>query len=236
MPGQAASTTLSTKDREALVQELEQRLQEKHPRHCGTSTPYLLLSITVARLIFARFWRMAHYPSNNETNGSNAVVSSSVNTNMRDRLFMASVEVLEYSSLPLTHQDLIKWSWYSKTYIQWQAVALVLFELCSRPPSPEWNRAWNCVSTVYDRWMVNGNEKKGAIWRPIRRLMARARYMREMQGIGPRRGQSSLSSMLSALTFDFPPSTVGAVPSSNSPVFDMETLIPSLMDIRYILW
>lgn len=144
---------------------------------------------------------------------------------------MVSVEVLEYSNLLLAHQDLIKWSWYSKTYIQWHAVALVLSELCSRPPSPEWKRAWNCVSRVYGRWKVNGNEKKGAIWRPIRRLMARARYMHEMQETGPRRGQSSLSSMSSALTFDFPPSTIGVLSSSDSPVFGMETLNPSFMDI-----
>ena len=160
MLGQAANSGLSLKDREALVQELEQRLQEKHLRHCDTATPYLLLSSTVARLIIARFWLMVHYPSNDEQSDKNTAVSSSVDTNTRDRLFMASVEVLEYSSLLLTHEDLIKWTWYSKTHIQWHAVALVLSELCYRPPSSEWDRAWSCVSKVYDRWKMRKTKRR----------------------------------------------------------------------------
>jgi hypothetical protein len=34
---------------------------------------------------------------------------------------------------------------------------------------------------VYDVWKIKEHEKKGTLWRPINRLMAKARYVREMQ-------------------------------------------------------
>lgn len=60
-------------------------------------------------------------------------------------------------------------------------MAFVLSEICSRPPSPDCNRAWEHVCTVYDVWKTIEHEKKGTLWRPINRLMAKARYVREMQ-------------------------------------------------------
>lgn len=34
---------------------------------------------------------------------------------------------------------------------------------------------------VYDVWKIKEPEKQGTLWRPINRLMAKARYVREMQ-------------------------------------------------------
>ncbi|KAI1271877.1 hypothetical protein F5Y07DRAFT_381627 [Xylaria sp. FL0933] len=69
-------------------------------------------------------------------------------------------------------------------------MAFVLSELCARPHSAECDRAWECVETVYDGWKVGTAAKEEgrlALWRPIRRLMAKARYVREMQRTDPRR-------------------------------------------------
>lgn len=60
-------------------------------------------------------------------------------------------------------------------------MAFVLSEICSRPPSPDCDRAWGYVCTVYDVWNIKEHDKQGTLWGPINRLMARARYVREMQ-------------------------------------------------------
>ncbi|KAJ6181153.1 hypothetical protein N7519_011614 [Penicillium mononematosum] len=100
--------------------------------------------------------------------------------NMRDELFQNSIQILEVSDMLLTNKDIMKWSWNSTTYIQWAAMAFVLSELCARSRSPECHRALDCVTTVYDAWKVSGDqedESRLALWRPIRRLMAKARYL-----------------------------------------------------------
>lgn len=100
----------------------------------------------------------------------------------RDKLFSISIEVLELSTCILTHPQLVKWAWYSKTYVQWHAIGYVLAEICCRPASPECDRAWHAVMAVYDSGILKVNEPRGTVWKPIRRLMAKARYIRQVQG------------------------------------------------------
>jgi len=165
---------LSLKDRQKLAEELKDRLHQRYLRHCDNRVPFQLLSFTVARLIIARIWLVVRWPP----------VGSGILQNdfsMRDQLFLTSIEVIEQSSLILTNKDTSKWMWHSKTHIQWHAVAFVLSEICARPTSLDCDRGWEHVCMVYDVWKIKEHEKKGTLWRPINRLMAKARYVREMQ-------------------------------------------------------
>ncbi|KAL4926355.1 Zn(II)2Cys6 transcription factor [Aspergillus undulatus] len=156
-------------DRDALASELEHRLQEKFLRHCDATIPFFRLVLMVARVITRRMWMAV-------------LCARSLNSpEIRNRLFADSIEVLELSNKLLTEKDTKKWAWHSKTHIQWYSVAFLLAELCRRPPSMECDHAWDCVNAVYERWNIMESEKRGTLWRPIRRLMARARYVREVQ-------------------------------------------------------
>lgn len=179
VPQGRSADDLSLKDRAALVEDLKQRLQEKYLKYCDSSNPFHLMLLTVTRLILARMWLVVHYPRLRR--GDDA---SSFTMSIRDQLFLTSIQVLEHSSFLLTNREIYRWTWHSKTHIQWHAVAFVLSEICSRPPSPDCDRAWEYITIVCDCWKMK-NEKKGTLWRPIKRLMAKARYVREMQKTEP---------------------------------------------------
>ncbi|KAA8644442.1 hypothetical protein EYZ11_003552 [Aspergillus tanneri] len=172
------SEELSLEARAELARALQERLEDRYLKHCDTTIPFLHVCVTVARLIIARTWLVVYYPLCQKQSGSD------LPTSIRDRLFLTSIKVLELSSLLLTNSDIARWTWHSKTHIQWHAVALVLSEICSRPPSADCDRAWEYVQTVYGRWKMKGH--KGTLWRPIKRLMAKAQYVREMQKIDGR--------------------------------------------------
>ncbi|KAJ4206860.1 hypothetical protein NW767_003153 [Fusarium falciforme] len=174
-PG-SSENGMSAADREAEPSLLRKRLEEGYLRYCDTSVPFLFLVSIVTRLILARWWLVVHYPARDKRNSD---------PSLRDELFSTSIEVLEMSVKILTSKAIAHWTWHSKTHIQWQTVALVLSEICSRPPSPECDRAWELVNLVHDRWNMKERGKKGNLWRPINRLMAKARYVREMQKIDP---------------------------------------------------
>ena len=162
----------SPESRAILMGELQQLLEERYLRYCDPSVPIFLAAATVARLIIARMWLALHHPMSHK---------DPIPSGIRDRLFSISVEVVELSTLLLTNPDLLKWNWYFKTHLQWHAVAFVLSEICSRPPSAECDRAWEYVTTVYERWETKDKERQGNLGRPISRLMAKARQAREMQ-------------------------------------------------------
>ncbi|KAL3447117.1 hypothetical protein BJX65DRAFT_277431 [Aspergillus insuetus] len=156
-------------NREALAAELQNCLETQYLKHCDSSSPFLRVSSTVARLMILRMWMAVLF------------TQSQKDRRIRDRLFRDSIEVLQLSAFLLTNKDVQPWAWHSKTHIQWHAVAFVLADLCWRPPSAEGDHAWECVNAVYDQWGTMETERKGNMWRPIRRLMARVRYVREIQ-------------------------------------------------------
>ncbi|KAK3693254.1 Zn(II)2Cys6 transcription factor [Podospora appendiculata] len=167
--------------REALVENLRKTLQDRYLRHCDEILgPFKLVVSTVARLILARTWLKVHYPQALKDD-----LVAHLDSNKRDQLFQISIEILELSNLLLSHPSIAKWAWHSQTHIQWHAVALVLFEICTRPPSKDCDRAWEQVTAIHERWRKKHNEKKGIMWRPIKRLLVKAGYVREMQKRSP---------------------------------------------------
>ncbi|KAF4335196.1 bikaverin cluster-transcription factor [Fusarium beomiforme] len=189
----------------SLIQGLETRLRDKYLPICDTSVPFQLLSSAVAQIILGRFWLITQYSVvKREKEGDGNPISGQfpstpstgqLDNKMRDELFQTSIKILEVSGMLLTSKEIIQFTWYSKTHIQWGAMAFVLSELCARPQSPQCDRAWDCVTTVYDGWRVDENkqdETRLALWRPIKRLMAKARYVKEMQQTTP--GRSSQAS------------------------------------------
>ncbi|RBA13526.1 hypothetical protein FPRO05_02319 [Fusarium proliferatum] len=164
-------------DGELNAQELKTRLEERYLRYCDESVPFILFTSKVAQLIVARTGLIVDFPRKQRDAYASAAI--------RDRLFSSSMEVLELSSFILTNSSISKWTWHSKAHIQWHAVIFVLSEICSRPASPECDRAWEFINTVHNRWGMNERGKRGNLWRPIQRLMVKARYVREMQQLDP---------------------------------------------------
>lgn len=184
--------------RQTSVQDLGTTLRNKYLPICDKSVPFQLLSSAVAQIILGRFWLITQYsiaPQGKEGGGEAANGTDQMQNRLRDALFEASIEILEVSGMLLTNKEIMHFYWYSKTHIQWGAMTFVLSELCSRPQSVQCDRAWDCVTTVYEAWRDDGNgqdETRLALWRPIRRLMAKARYVRELQQTDP--GQPSQAS------------------------------------------
>ncbi|KAI1635004.1 fungal-specific transcription factor domain-containing protein [Biscogniauxia mediterranea] len=186
--GGAQAESRSLQERVAVVEELRTTLTEKYLRYCDPTVPFQALSSMVARVVLARMWLVVHFPLGRRAEYANAAIRTdySPDTNMRDKIFSTAVEILELTSIIHSHRDFSKWCWHSRTYIQWHSVALVLYEICLRPPSPECDRAWEYINIINNSDLaINRKEKKGPLWRPIERLMAKARHVREMQRANP---------------------------------------------------
>lgn len=164
----------SIEDRENLIEELNKRLEERYVRHCDMNIPVQWVCATVARLIVAKLWLVVHHPMTGRDHGSR------LSQETRDRLFLTSIEVIEFTHLLVTNERTSKWSWLFKTYVQWHAVAFVLSELCVRPCCPLVDRAWMAVK-MYHEWEMEASQKKGVPWRPLSRLMRRAAAFRAQQ-------------------------------------------------------
>lgn len=101
----------------------------------------------------------------------------------KDKLFLSSLENVEYSILLETEARTMRWGWLCRTYVQWHAIAFLLSELCVRTKGELVDRAWRAVeATVASRF---GNplteSKRGILWKPLRKLMVKARAARQAE-------------------------------------------------------
>ncbi len=167
------NASLSIEDKERMIEDLHQYLEKKYLKHCHMSVPLHWVAATVARLILAKMWLVVHHPFSRSDAGAGLPQET------KDRLFRTSLEVIEFSRLLETEKTTLRWGWLFRTYVQWHAIAFVISQLCIRTIGPEVDKAWMVIEGVFDDWggTVTSNQR-GMLWKPLRKLMAKARAER----------------------------------------------------------
>ncbi|KAJ9614712.1 hypothetical protein H2204_014520 [Knufia peltigerae] len=227
-PGQTQDLPLEQKEK--LIDECHRHLEEKYLRHCDPNVPIFWVAATVARLILAKIWLSINHPRSFGSATGDAVLPQEV----RDRVFITSVEVLEFTHLLEKNEKTAKWGWFFRTYMQWQSVAFALSEICIRPPGPDVDRAWRAVEAVYDdRVTKNSKFQRGMLWKPLRHLMARAQERRKAQWAAQTTQTDTLftdidsSTTLQRFAQDYPDNMV----SNTADVFGMTLDHPPSTDV-----
>ena len=223
-PCRTRNQHLSLEDKERMIEDLHQYLEKKYLRFLNTTIPLHWVAATVARLIMAKMWLIVHHPFSRADRGVGLPQET------KDRLFSTSVEVIEFSRLLETEKTTMKWGWLFRTYVQWHALAYVLSQLCTRTLGCEVDKAWCVIESVFDDWggSVSANQR-GMLWKPLRKLMAKARGERakalQKQARFPLDG--SLGPSVNALGMQ--PGPMSSINGINDfAAFDTSTSIPDL--------
>ena len=154
-------------DKERLIKECHQRLESKYLRHCDETEPIYWLVKNVARMIIAKTWFMLHDPMGR----------SPVTREMKDRLFLTGIQIIERSTQLETDERAKRWRWMVQAYFQFLPVAFVLAEICIRTKCDVVDRAWTAVVNTFQGWSeATAMSKNGVL---LRRLMAKARRKKE---------------------------------------------------------
>ena len=94
--------------------------------------------------------------------------STTITREMRDKLFLSAIQVIELSAVIEMDPGAEKWRWLSHSYAQWLPRAYVLAELCVRAPCYIVDRAWKAVDNTFrDGSVVTAKSEK---WYPAEAL------------------------------------------------------------------
>jgi hypothetical protein len=157
-----------------MIKECSDRLEEKYLQYCEKAGPLYWVAATVARLITAKMSLIIYHPLTQPGK------PNSLSQDIKDRLFMASIEIIEYSQVLESEASTKHWGWLFHTYVQWHAIAYILGELAIRPQSLIVDRAWRAMDGVFNDWGgAVSKTKTGMLWQPMRKLMAKARRKRQ---------------------------------------------------------
>ena len=163
---------LERKDREELIKEYTRRIDSRFLVHCDLTIPIFWVCSTVSRLIIQKGWLFLQYPYQTHLMASRSEAT-------RESTLSTAVSILEISDMLETNEATAKWAWFFATYVQWHPLAVALAELCVQTSGPLVERAWTIVDVVFDKWSERiADSKKGTLWRPIKKLLGKARTAR----------------------------------------------------------
>jgi hypothetical protein len=167
---------ITLQEKEKWITECHERLEERYLKDCDMSVPLFWVTATVARLMMSKMWLMVYHPFQRQDGGATLPPET------KEKLFITSLENIEYSILLETEARTMKWGWLFKTYMQWHALAFILSELCHRTSGDLVERAWVAIeSTREGRWDDRMSEanSRGHLWRPLQKLYRKAKDARK---------------------------------------------------------
>lgn len=170
---------LSIAEKEKWITSCHQKMEEKYLKDCDMSIPLCWVTATVSRLIMSKMWLIVYHPHQRKDGGA------TLPQEIKDKLFITSLENIEYSMLLETEARTMKWGWLFRTYVQWHAIAFLLSELCVRTKGEAVDRAWRALEATAGRWWFPLSEtspyrkgQQGCLWKPLRKLLAKAKAAR----------------------------------------------------------
>jgi hypothetical protein len=174
-PNQRGPKDLTLEEKEALVKETSLRLEDKYLKYCENAGPLFWVAASVARLILVKMNLLIYHPLTQPGKQHN------LSPALREKLLISSIEIIEYARILESEGSTKQWGWIHHTYIQWHAIAFILGELADRDDSPTVQRAWGAINSVFDAWGGSAvvMQKKGMLWQPLRKLMAKAKKRKE---------------------------------------------------------
>ncbi|KAI1765639.1 fungal-specific transcription factor domain-containing protein [Hypoxylon sp. FL1150] len=174
-PCQSRSTEV---ERDAMLMECYERIEKKYLKFCGDKDTDVLhwVAAMIARLIMAKMSLLIYQPMLLHSTGQELA------PDIRHRLFMASLEIVEYTKVLNSEPRCRQWRWLFQTYMQWHAVAYLLLEVCRLPWTASLERAWivlNAIFQIPDATPDAAERARPGVLLPLRQLIGQARRHRE---------------------------------------------------------
>ena len=168
-PGQEAWS-----QRRGWVIDCQRSMEDKYIKYCDYNVPIQRFAHQVADIMNARLWLWCYRPLHRSAN-------QALPTKIPyPGILHFAVEVIEKSAQIGLDPDFKRYLWVSNIWVQWHALAVMLAELCIQTQGPTVERAWAVAPLMFDETAKHvADSAKGRLWRPIKKLMAKAQAIRK---------------------------------------------------------
>lgn len=140
-PKDAPIASAGLEERERMLAEIYQRVESKFLKHVMDETdPLYWMAAMVARIIMAKMCLVIYQPL--LFPGSDGELPDEA----RKRLYMASIEIVEYNHILNVDSRYKQYKWLFQTYTNWHAMAYFLIDSCRRRWTPLVERGWQALN------------------------------------------------------------------------------------------
>ncbi len=163
--------TLTLQQKEELVKACTDRIESHYLAGCDPSDQSTWLVYMMVHSLILELWLLIQYPLQSR--------KSAPQDYPRGQSLRTVVAYLTIGELIEENESAAGFTWFFNTYVPWHALAVALAELCTETQGPLADRAWAVIDKGYRKWSERvADTKQGMLWRPVKRLMKRARAAR----------------------------------------------------------
>lgn len=152
-----------------LVLSLERSIKQDYFHASEDAPPFERFTEQVAKGIIASTHLLLRRPPYKQHSG---LVPSSDDFNVLDH----STRILQ-QDLASKSTEFAPWAW--KSWVRWNALAIVLVELCSLPPGETYDAAYSVAVQSFNQYSsLIADTEAGMLWKPITKLMRQLQQLR----------------------------------------------------------
>jgi hypothetical protein len=189
-PSHSIESSIAVKD--GVINELQQKLEQKFLRFCDPLNPLhsltcrlrqwtcVEITLTIHAAIAARaaicgMRLRAHHPRQYPDGGASLPQSE------KDMLFSLSLQIMQYDSLAYTNKSLQGYHWHIIVYFQWHALIYLLSELRSRKMGDEADKGWDQIEDSFHHHPEIIGDRDYALYSAVRLLALKSWEDREAE-------------------------------------------------------
>lgn len=165
--------------REAHLLDVYRQLEHRYLKdNAGQHDPMYWMMVAITRVIVAKMVMVIYQPL------LFASPMDQLSCRTRNRLFIAAVEILEYTSLINADPRYKHWCWLFRTYTPYHVIVYVLLEVSGRPWSASVERAWTALNANFSGPTGLSLEKisdQTAVYLPLKKLFYRGKKHRDAE-------------------------------------------------------
>ncbi len=152
-----------------LVLSFERSIKQDYFNVSQDAPPFERFTEQVAKEIVASMHLLLRRPPYKQRPG---LVPSSDNFNILEH----STKLLQ-QELVTKSAEFSQWAW--KSWVRWNALAIVLVELCSQSPGESYDAAYSIAVQSFNHYStLIADTNMGMLWKPITKLMRRLQYLK----------------------------------------------------------
>ncbi|GIJ85153.1 hypothetical protein Asppvi_004009 [Aspergillus pseudoviridinutans] len=189
------------------IDKFREHIEKQYLAYCDKGVPLDCVTAAITRLILVKLKLAVFKPRRDRK----------LVMPVRGDYGKACEEVLHHASRLRQYERGTRWLWLFQTYVEWDALAYLLLELCL---GPSWNpsgTAWRAANEVYHHWKNDPDIRRDRRWRHIEELRTQALTVRErMQGTPPTSNSREQSDLDATVVADVPVHNTGIPQVSNS--------------------
>ncbi|KAI4237739.1 MAG: hypothetical protein LQ352_007920 [Teloschistes flavicans] len=171
-------TPASLAEKDAAIDELEDRLERKYLRHCDPQITLHFLTKIFTRTALWRMRLVAHHPRHYPDRGA------SMPTAEKDLLCRLSLNMIENDNIAHRNRSADRFAWYVNTNFQLPAFIYLLSELRHRTRGELSDRGWDAIAEGFqNRIEFIAERKHSPVFKATSALALKAWQAREMDAL-----------------------------------------------------